>query len=234
MKILFIGDSITKGTLGESFVNLIANKIPNLEIKNLGENGETLNLIVERLLIHLKKESNYDYLIFQGGYNDILLPTFLTRGKLFSFAYHQQLKKRHSPFTSINILNNFLNSSFDELNKTFNGKVIVLTIGCIGENLSSELNQKRNSINEILKSIALKNGYDLADTKTEFERILAHSNSSNYCLDSFWNVTLFDKLKNNTSALSISRHLELTIDGVHLNKKGAEIFAREVLRRIEN
>lgn len=58
MNVLFIGDSITQGRLGESFVALIRAAKPSYRIQNLGRDGETLNLIRSNLSGALKRTTD--------------------------------------------------------------------------------------------------------------------------------------------------------------------------------
>ena len=49
MKILLSGDSITEGTIGVSYANLLQQEYPEAYV-NIGKNGATLNEVSERLL----------------------------------------------------------------------------------------------------------------------------------------------------------------------------------------
>ncbi|POY37359.1 hypothetical protein C3K47_06245 [Solitalea longa] len=232
MNLLFIGDSITKGKLGESFVYIIGNHHPEFNITNLGNDGETCNVIFTRLLSHLKLNNNYDYIILQGGYNDLLLPTFKAKGKLFNFAYSQQLKKGYQPFAHFDESYILLKKTVQDIKTLFNGKLILLTVGCIGEDLSSPSNFHRNEFNQAIRKVASDENLLLADLGHEFELFLKDKPQSAYCLDSFWAITLFDQLAINTGKLSSKRNLFLTIDGIHLNKDGACLFANCILNEL--
>ncbi|MEI6089926.1 MAG: SGNH/GDSL hydrolase family protein [bacterium] len=232
MKILFIGDSITSGKLGASFVKLIARSDAKIRITNLGNDGETLNIIVDRLLNHLEAKSDYDYLVFQGGYNDIILPYFREKGHIFSRVYEQQIKNGFIPMTNSNQFSEFLKTNILRIKRLFKGKIILLTIGCVGEDLNSKLNLQRNEFNEIIRNVAAEENIILADTQAEFDRFLSGKAHSSYCLDNLWAVIWWDKLHKDPDKLSKKRKLFLTIDGVHLNKKGAAIFADCILNKI--
>lgn len=234
MKILFIGDSITRGKLGASFVDIIARNDPKYKITNLGNDGETMNVITERLINHLKTENNYEYIILQGGYNDLLLPTFRNKGTMFNFAYNHQLKNGHNPLTDQNNTYLFFKETITEIKQLFHGKIMLLTIACVGENLNSELNAKRNDFNQAIKKISEEENLILLDVGNKFEIHLKDKIPSDYCLNSFLAVTLFDKMTSDFNKLSSKRKLFLTIDGVHLNKTGAEIFANCISKELEN
>ena len=72
MKILCIGDSLTYGNIGYSYIPFL-NK--NLLISNKGINGDTLYGVSNRLKkILASSNNNFDIIILGIGTNDILLP----------------------------------------------------------------------------------------------------------------------------------------------------------------
>lgn len=233
MKVLFIGDSITNGKLGASFVDRVAGYYPGCQLNNLGKDGDTLNKITERLLGHLAIESSYEYIVLQGGYNDLLLPTFPHKGPLFRLAYNQQIKKGLTPLTKTPDIYNLLKNTVGTITSLCTSKIILLTVGCVGEKLSSALNKNRIALNQVIRTIVREENLLLADAAAAFETYLSTKEPSNYCLDSFWAVTVFDKMKKEFSELCEKRKLYLTIDGVHLNKTGAELFANSVLKELK-
>ncbi|MBL0331111.1 MAG: SGNH/GDSL hydrolase family protein [Bacteroidetes bacterium] len=230
MKIVFVGDSITNGKLGASFVDLIS-KDNRYHITNLGHDGDTWNLIFNRLHSHLKVDQSMDCIVLQGGYNDLLLPFFQERGGLFQRAYDQQLKKGCAP-VSTEEFTKMLESHIRKIKEVYHGRLILLTIGCVGEKLDSELNAKRNHFNELLIQVAEKEKLTLVNTQIPFDAFLSTSQQSSYCLDNIWAITIWDRLFKKWDALSKKRGLHLTIDGVHLNTKGAAIFAESIAREL--
>ena len=217
MKILFVGDSITQGSLGESFVNKIKLE-PNVTITNLGCNGDTMLVVFQKLMLHLDKKSDYDIVVIQGGYNDLLLPYFKEKSKIFQMAADSQIKRGIIP-TSFENWENLLKTNIQKVKELFSGKIILVNIGCLGENLTTALNQKRENFNKIIQKIVTEENLFLADIQQEFDGYLKDKKAADYCLDSFWAVTVFDYLRKSR------RNLFLTIDGVHLNNKGAELVA---------
>lgn len=231
MRILLIGDSITNGRLGSSFADRIQASDPTLHLQNLGKDGETLNRIIHRLLQHLRKDNRFDVVVLQGGYNDLLLPTFPDKGPLFRFAYRQQRKQGNHPLPAddreaVAVLTN----AIKDIRQLYQGKIILLTLGCLGEDLQSALNQQRRWLNGILETVAEKENLALTSTHEMVDRFLQNKLPSPYCLDSFWAVTLLDRITHRWIA---KRKLHLTIDGVHLNPAGADIFARSVLDTLQ-
>lgn len=232
MKILFAGDSISNGKLGASFTDLISQN-SFYQTTNLGRDGETFNLIFKRLVGHLNLENDYDYIVLQGGYNDILLPSFLKKRRIFKWTYDYQIKHGHSPIP-VTELESFLMREIQKVRELYKGPIIFLTIGCIGEQLNSDLNLQRNKFNEVIKHVTQQQNLYLVNPQIEFDKYLNQKQQSNYCLENFWAIAIWDRLTKNLNKLSHRRNLHLTIDGVHLNDQGAEIFANCVIHELKN
>jgi lysophospholipase L1-like esterase len=231
MEFLFIGDSITRGNLGASFVNRFKQGCHRCKITNLGREGDTMESVLQRLIIHLANENKYDAIILQGGCNDILLPSFKQKGPTFRFAYRQKLKRGLKPAEHTSDFYDILKSYIKKIRDLYTGKIILLTMGCIGENPGTQLNRQRKSYNKIIRKIAEEENILLADTETKFD-IANRRNKTSYCLHNFWAVTLTDRLVSfllgGPDMLSRRRNLNLTIDGVHLNNTGAKIFSDSI------
>ena len=76
MKILCIGDSGTRGSVGVSYVKAIAAAHPEWKVENAGVNGEPITSIGKRLIGKLDAGNAYDVIVLQGGGNDILARLF--------------------------------------------------------------------------------------------------------------------------------------------------------------
>ena len=115
-------------------------------------------------------------------------------------------------------------------------KIIITTLSCLGEDVSSPLNQKRRLINDQIKEIGSKRGAYIADVSSLFDKILRKSISSYNLMDHPLNLVLDyfrSKRMNWVKKISKKRRLLLTIDGGHLNSKGAIIYAREISRILD-
>ena len=96
MKLLFIGNSITKGEIGECFVDLLKEQHPGWDIKNAGVNGDTLKNISDRLANEILINPDYDFIIIEAGHNDIILPNLIP-GVLFRLALKYLARKGRNP-----------------------------------------------------------------------------------------------------------------------------------------
>jgi hypothetical protein len=138
-----------------------------------------------------------------------------------------------TPISQIGIVLDDLLSSVKSLTKA---KIILTTLSCMGELFESPLNQQRRLINEQIKLISYRYDAIIADVSTAFDDIIKKSNSGDYILDNPVNILLDyfrSRKKKWADKISEKRNLKVTIDGGHLNSKGAEIYCKEISKVLE-
>jgi len=226
--LLFIGDSITEGKLGINFVDMIKCRYPDYCYHNKGKGGDTLLEVIERLVKILKEDRHqYFVIVIEAGHNDILLPYIKQRWSFMNI-------KKVTPITQMGTL---LDQSLKTISSLTTAKIILTTLSCIGEIYNSQLNQKRRLINEQIERVGYKYNTHIADVSTAFDEIIINSSSSSYFLDNPINLAIdYFRSKKSRWADKISgrRNLNLTIDGAHLNNKGAQIYCREISKILDN
>ena len=223
-KILFIGDSITEGKIGIGYVEIIQLYFPEFRCKNYGLGSDTLSGIFTRLLKILKSHTEkYDIIVIEAGLNDLFIPYLKKKWNFISIR----------KVTPLNKIKDFYDNGLRTIRLHTNAKIIITTISCLGEDISSPLNQKRRIINDQIKEVGSKHGAHIADVSSIFNKILKKAISSNYLMDNPLNL-VFDYFRSKRISwaddIGRKRGLVLTIDGGHLNSKGAIIFAREISR----
>ena len=233
IEILFVGNSLTKGQIGESFVEKIKYDNLNWEISNAGVDGDTLKNISDRLLVIISNDFIFDFIVIEAGHNDIILPEFKEKGVLFNLGLKFLLRKGRRPLSIINFRTEYLKLITDLKTKT-EAKIILTTLSCINENLNSKTNRLREEYNIIIKDIAQQTNCIIADVSDEFDKILKMNNQTDYLLEDFFNSVYIDKKvclqPNGSDRLSEKRNLKLTIDGIHLNKEGARVY-KEIIEQ---
>ena len=223
-KILFIGDSITEGKIGIGYVDIIQQYFPEFHCKNYGRGGDTLSGIFTRLLRLLKTHTEtYDIIVIEAGHNDLFLPYVKRKWNFTSI-------KKVTPLPKIK---DFYDNGLRTIRLHTKAKIIITTLSCLGEDISSPINQKRRLVNHQIKEVGSKHGAYIADVSPFFDKILRKSISSYNLIDHPLNL-FFDyfrsKRLNWVEKISRKRRLVLTIDGGHLNNKGAIIYAKEISR----
>lgn len=223
-RILFVGDSITEGKIGIGYVDIIQRNFPEFQCQNYGRGGDTLSGIFTRLFKILKADTEYyDVLIIEAGHNDLFLPYVKSKWKFTSIR----------KVTPLNKIESVYNNGLEMVGLLSKAKIILTTLSCLGEDFSSQINQKRRFINDKIKEIGSKHEAYLADVSSVFDKILRKSFSSYNLIDHPLNMVLDyfrSKRTNLVEKICKKRGLVLTIDGGHLNSKGAIIYAKEISR----
>ena len=235
MKILFLGDSITKGEIGKSFVDLFKNEYPGWIIKNAGVNGDTLKNISDRVASEIETNPGYDFIVIEAGYNDIILPYLDTKGLLYRFALRYLYRRGRRPVKPEKFQVKYA-QMISFIQSKSNSTIILTTLGCINENLSSIVNLQRAYYNDSIVKIAKDYRCIVADISHEMESVLKSGSQTDYLLNSILNSMYFDRRRCQSNGgadkLSRKRNLLLTIDGVHLNSAGAMIYKQTIERQI--
>ncbi|MEB2301397.1 SGNH/GDSL hydrolase family protein [Lysinibacillus xylanilyticus] len=220
MKIACIGDSLTEGRPGVSFFKQLTAKHQHIELDNLGKPGETVKSLHTRL--EKSKLDNYDLSFLWIGVNDVY-------AKLLKMQA-QPVTKDHQEFQDyyVKVLEMILASS---------KHVVLVTPALIGEAIKNTSNTEIKELSSIIQTISSKyTNVSFLNMQKVFEQHLEHVNSSDYINTNIMRVmidTLFYKNPLRIDRLSKKRGLHLTLDGVHLNSKGAELVVGEYTAYIE-
>ncbi len=236
MNILVAGDSITEGITGRSYIRLLQQQRPEHRYINLGLGGDTLKGITKRTLRFLRKRGDVDLLIFQAGHNDIILPSFAERSLPFRIFY-RILKQRGSvPTSGVKAFERVYRHTLHNLMRQTSGEILVLTLSCITESPDSREDTLRREYNAAIKRAALDSGIAVADIGDAFDAELKYGGSSykNFNVRGIVVDGIISRLPQGAERISIRRDLHLTIDGVHLNDRGAQLYADVIMREIDS
>ena len=236
MKVLFIGDSLIRGSVGMNWVKRIAIKNPDWIVENAGEDGDTLIKIKQRLDKKLER-NQYDVIFFEAGMNDLLIPAMADKGFLFRQARKYLLAKGHNPLSEPVAFEKEFRQCIYDIKKKTTANIILTTLSCMNESLEDSLNKKRCIYNHTIRDVAKETGCGLVDAGALFDGYLRRCRTKNYFLESFLNTKYFDKFQCSVLGcpdyLSRKRRLHLTIDGMHLNSRGANIYRDETEKQIK-
>ncbi|MBB4826280.1 lysophospholipase L1-like esterase [Sporosarcina luteola] len=221
MKIALIGDSLTEGRPGVSFVNILKEKYPNSTFVNLGKPGETVKSLHSRLT-KTNLDSNYDLAFLWIGVNDVY-------SKLLK-VQAQPVVENHQEFSEFfnEVLRMVLPSA---------RHVVVVSPAIVGEDLQNPSNCEVRELSSLIQSIT-KNDPTICflNMQSVFEKELANVHSSDYISTGVMRVmkdVLFYTNPARIDRLSSKRGLYLTLDGIHLNSKGALRVAEEYASMID-
>ncbi|MCG1023243.1 GDSL-type esterase/lipase family protein [Sutcliffiella horikoshii] len=214
MKIACIGDSLTEGKPGVSFFNILKKKYPDSKFINLGKAGETVKSLHTRLTKN-KLEQDHDLAFLWIGVNDI---------------YSRLLKVQAQPITRNSEEFREYYEHVLELVLHSSKKVVVVSPALIGENINSS-NRGLLNLSMIIEEISKGHKdvmfIDLHQIFTEQLEALRTTDYLSTGVGRLVKDVFFYRSPKRVDRLAAERGLHLTIDGVHLNSKGAEMVVDE-------
>ncbi|MFT4416771.1 SGNH/GDSL hydrolase family protein [Fredinandcohnia humi] len=214
MKVALWGDSLTDGKPGVAFVNVLKERLPDIQFVNYGKPGDTLKSMYKRLYEE-KVETRYDMVFIWIGVNDI---------------YSKALGVKQHPVVRDEQEFKDYYQKVIELAQNWTSKIIIVTPAIIGEQPENQWNKELGRFVSIMKELPLLfSNVILLDIHKLFVDVLKDQASSNYITLKPLKVigdVLFIKKPEKVEKKSKSRGLILTLDGVHLNGKGANLVAK--------
>ena len=230
MTVTIIGDSLTAGNLGIPYMRYL-NPPEGTAIINRGRDGDTVRGVRERLEESLRADRP-DVLVVEIGANDILLPEMAARGGNWTPFVERMLTQGSIPTPDPD---DFIAMYADLLHIAGSWgteHIICLSIPPVGENLGSERNRRREVLNRRIRELTVDEGLLLLDIAAAFENELKSiSLTSDYFFDDPGEFVIDARLirrKQEAAILSEERGLFFTMDGAHLNEKGAALMARVI------
>ena len=218
-----IGDSLTHGNIGQSWVDYLRQEFPNDVFLNEGINGNTAWQVIQRLDPILQCKP--DLIILMIGTNDALGSFDINSG----LRYKKNNELPEAP-------------TFEKYKKHFNeliekiglqSKIAICTLPPIGENVNSEVNQHIGLFNDYIKLIATQKNLSLLPIS---DALWLDIQSRTYPLKLEYNPKarlimrrifggilhhyLFNKSLND---ISRAKGQWILFDQIHLNERGAEI-----------
>ncbi len=229
MKIAFIGDSLTEGIAGVSYYDILQNKLSSHEFFNYGKGGDTVISLFRR--VHkMGFSTSMDIGFLWIGVNDVVVKTSWPL-RLLKRLRKQPWAKDHAQFYQ------YYRSLLELLENDFT-HIFVLPPLLIGEDIHNAWNMELAVLSEIIHGLSLLYPkVEFVDLREHFISQLATKNVSPYIPKSVFRV-IFDafviKSPEESAKVATERGFHYTIDGVHLNRAGAEMVADVLLGRIRS
>jgi len=237
---LFAGDSLTEGIYGESYVERVARGLYHGwaglegEVVNAGRGGDTVLALLERI-DGLLRDHRPDWVILAVGGNDVWIPWLSSHspGWRLWFLY-RRFRAGPKPATDLDHFAAAYRALIDRARQG-DARVLACTVSPLGERLSSPLNRRLARVNGVIKHVAAECQVPVADVWQAFvEELATIPNPSGY-LPGEWLFAWLDRQrlkKSSPDEIGRRRRLHLTLDGVHLNSRGAELWANTVLNAL--
>lgn len=219
MKILAIGNSITLGKPGISYVNYLS----EFDVDNFGKAGDTIIGIFNRL--KEVKLNKYDIVIMEGGGNDILLKIFYEERPLWRKVIDNIINSGSIPTNDIFEYISTWQDIFRYLEKYPITKIIVISNPVLGEDVNNSYNKIVLDYNIQLNKLCDKYKVKYIDFFSWQSQNVSGNpklmTNTPVDVERDSNITNLDEI----DKLAKQRNYKLTIDGVHFNSLSAKTLA---------
>jgi lysophospholipase L1-like esterase len=234
---LFAGDSLTEGVYGANYIEHVAQALAEDgsglrgELVNAGRGGDTVAAL-RRRIDTLVQRWQPDWVIAAVGCNDVWLPWLAAH----SLGWRMWLAMRRLQTGQVpsSDLDQFAAAYRDIIDIARRGgaQVLACTVSPIGERLSSPVNRRVARLNGIIKHVAADRGVPVADIWQVFVEVLTAEPQRSGYLPGEWLFAWMDRRRyrpDSIDRMASRRRLHLTFDGIHLNHRGAKLWAYTIL-----
>jgi len=229
MNIIFFGDSLTEGTPGISYFDILKEKLPQHNLANCGKGGDTV-ISLHRRIKKMNIDKTYDIAFLWIGTNDILVHVSKKYPIIKTCCMQPWVK-------NINDFSNRYQKLLKMISKNAK-KIVVVSPAIIGEDVNNRWNKKLGELSLEIKKISSKfKNVDYIDMHKEFTSFLSTKKPSKFILNGIFRDVISAWLFNIPERIekkSRERGLYLTLDGAHLNAAGAQMVSNTFLRCIKN
>jgi lysophospholipase L1-like esterase len=239
--VLFAGDSLTEGTHGESFVARVGQELAERNgelapgLVNAGRDGETVRSLLARIE-GLVREVEPQYLVLAVGTNDAWFHWLgLQSLGWWLFLRTRAVRMGQGATADLDGFAACYRALIDRSRTACGAEVLACTISPVGEVLTSPLNRHVARLNGVIKRVAAERRVAIADVWQEFVEQLAREPRPSGHLPKAWWSRAWDRrrLRSMTpDQLARRRRLRLTFDGIHLNSRGAGLWAAAILHAL--
>ena len=231
---VLFGDSLTAGRIGLAYRRYMP-----VSTEAHGIEGDTWLGVAQRAQRYLAGRFGHTRtaLVLQGGANDLLIPHMMSSNVLWKSSGSGLVRKETPPVPTDSEFLPLFTTSLAEISRTRpDAHIVVCSIPILGEDLDSALNGQRRIRNAGMESVVstFKNSV-WCDITTVLEELIRQrttldgTGSPTYLLDDPSNlerdVRTIGTDETKAMAISRSRNLAVTIDGVHPNGVGAQAIA---------
>lgn len=238
---LFAGDSLTVGAPGASYVERVRRALdaragpPGCEVLNAGRGGDTVASLLARIEGPLR-QARFAAVVLAIGTNDIWFRWLSEQGLgWWLWLRSRALRTGQAPTPNLDRFGALYRALVDRAQAVSGARVVACTISPIGEVLSSPLNCRVARLNGVIQQVALDRGVPVADAWQAFVECLSPMPRLSGHLPSLWWSVAWDRRRLRRMSpddLARRRRLHLTYDGIHLNSRGADLWASAVLRAL--
>ena len=218
-----IGDSLTHGNVGQSWVDYLRHEFKDILFLNEGINANTSWQVLQRLEPIL--ECKPDVIILMIGTNDALGSFDVNSG----LRYKRNNKLPEVP--TFDKYKEYLPKIIDRL--SVSSKVAICTLPPVGENKESKVNQHVNQFNDFIKIVAKEKNINLLqvsdslwsdiDSRTYPSELDYNPKSIPLLRRIFGGIFHHYLFKKSWNEIAEAKGQWILFDQIHLNERGANI-----------
>ena len=237
---LFAGDALTEGNYGESYVERVGRALYGArgslkgEVVNAGREGDTVASLLHRIEHPLRRHQP-DWLILAIGGNDIWHRWLSSHSIGWSaVSLYRRLKHGQVPAADLDEFAAGYRALIDKAHQV-GSNVMACTVSPRGERLSSPVNRQVARLNGVIKHVAAELGVPVADIWQAFVEELAILPKRSGYVPGEWLFVWSQRRragKLRPDEFAERRRLHLTFDGIHLNSRGADLWANTVVEAL--
>ena len=227
--IAFWGDSLTEGFPGASYFKILKQRLPEYELLNYGKGGDTVISLYQRLR-RLQLNEPVSIVFLWVGVNDVFVnisPSY----PIIKTINKQPWSKEHEEFER------YYHLTLEILCQGAN-RVITVPPLFMGEDMNNQWNKEIEKLSRIIEKVSASyENVEYLDLRKIIFPKLVDQNVSEYLPESATRVALDVILLKQTEQIdkkSSERGLLFTLDGVHLNSRGADLVAEIFLETIKS
>ncbi|MEG1945018.1 MAG: SGNH/GDSL hydrolase family protein [Oscillospiraceae bacterium] len=221
--LLCIGDSLTFGSIGYSYIKYLS---PKLQIINKGVNGDTVCCLYKRLLscVGNQRYAAADTYVLAIGTNDVLLPYLGKNSKLFKKQLDMRARMKKCVLDDAEFA-----MQYEKCIKLLrdSGKQAIL-VGLpfiqLKNYVLDDVERKNKIIFELAQKYKMKYVDIFSLQKEEASQTAFDAYEFSFFKSAF-DMTVMAVLPFTKELFSKRRKLELTVDGIHYNAKSAKLLA---------
>jgi lysophospholipase L1-like esterase len=229
MRIAFVGDSLTLGIPGCSYLKVLREMLPDHRLVNMGVGNDTVISVYHRVrrVAGLRVDEPFDMAFLWVGVNDV------ARGATWGVRLANALRRQPRP-RDTDEFRSYYGLALDVL-CCLSRRVVAVSPSIRGEDVDNRWNHELGTLAGVVEDLAARyEQVTYLDVRASLLLALDGKPISNYCPKTFRilldGLTLWNRAQIDRKAAR--RGLHLTLDGVHLNGAGAEIVAEGFLRAI--
>jgi acyl-CoA thioesterase I len=166
-----LGDSLIRGRAGVDAVELLRNQYPQISWINGGVQGDTSFDLAERLVPVVGCHANQ--VIIMIGTNDVRATLFPDNSEI-----RRKVKALPEP-PSTQWFDVYLDQIVTELQKHTGATVAVCSIPPLGQELSSEVNQRVEEFNDVIRTLCERSGATYLPVFERFSEVLREAKQDN-------------------------------------------------------